>query len=166
MNRTNQILTALGVLLLTSCGGKEGSPDGTIITFNPASYTWTNSDPAASCYFGTPALHQIILKSPSGTPLNGATLTIFVDAAFAQLYDDKNDNLILDADEMTPIAGGSLVTKTKTYGSKTIFVAAKLGGTACSGNTAKGLEYTMDVSVFSGSNYAISTHTITSEAPP
>ena len=150
------------LMLLTGCGDpSNGAPQNSTIKFNPTGMAWKNVAPAAGCYFSEPSLVQILLENENGVPLNGAELTIGVDGDFSRLYNDANNNLILDPGELTPV-GPTFTTKTETFGAKSVYVEVLLGGTACTGGTT-GLAYETTLSVFSGSNYGQYKTTVTSD---
>lgn len=156
-------LFALVLATTVGCGsGGEGAQENSTIRFSPSGIAWTNTRPAAACYLSQPALVQIVLTSANGVPLNNTELTLAVDPGFAVLFDDTNNNLVLDAGELTSVSP-TFTTKTESYGTKNVYIAVLLGGTACVGTGATaGLAYETTLSVFSGSNYGQFKNTITS----
>lgn len=155
-------LLILVMATTTGCGGGDGAPQSSTIRFNPSAIAWKNTNPTAACYLSEPALVQIVLTSANGIPLNNTELTISVDSDFAYIFNDANNNLILDPEEFTSVPP-TFTTKTESFGTKNVYVAVRLGGTACVGTGATaGLAYETTVSVFSGSNYGQFKNTITS----
>lgn len=149
---------------LAGCGGADsGAPQNSTITFNPPGIKWHNPYPAADCYSSDPALTQVVITNDRGVPLNDIEVTITAGGGM-WLYNDTDNNGAPSAAELSaPVA--ELRTKTYSSGGKYFFLTVGLGGTACTNDTKKGLEYETHVAVFSGGNYNNAIHTITSAAP-
>lgn len=158
-------LVLVCTLAFSGCGQENGAPKDSFISFNPASTAWKNLDPDAGCYFSEPTLQQILVKNSNGDPLVNVGITVTVDADMAELYDDANENLVLDPSEAAAPINAVFPTKTGAFGVKNVFVSVMLGGKPCVSPTATtGLTYETAVGVFSGNNYGNAKHTVTSNS--
>lgn len=124
--------------LLVSCGSEQGAPPGSTITVNPEQVPWkvtlapcTNTD-MQDTYF------DIVVRSPSGTPLTGVDIRVSLDLApgsytpppqVMYLFDDENNDGVYD----TPITAFPYFTNTGN-GTKTLMVRYDLGGCTYAGN--------------------------------
>ncbi len=130
MKTTKWISLLLSLGVLASCQSSDQLPTGASLQLNPTSRSYTITVPADSevfCYTGPEMLYEdvpllISLTNESGAPLGGVEVTVYSDYAgntfsgadVLQLYEDKNDNGVID-DESELVSGiedGVYVTKT------------------------------------------------------
>lgn len=136
-------------LLLASCGqGQSGAPVGSTIVINPVSVTVAPTDTNTCGWFLPPVAVHITVLNSAGQPLNDVGVSVEVPGGLVQMYDDANNNGVLDSNEQTPVSS-PYVTTTGPFGTKIIFVSPYVGGKGCyPGGT--GLAYSTTFSAYSG----------------
>ena len=122
------LMLSLGVL--ASCQSSDQLPTGASLLIQPTSRSYTITVPQEAdvqCYTGPEMFYEdvpllISLTSESGAPLGGVEVSVYSDyagntfsgAQVLQLYEDKNDNGVID-DESELVSGtedGVYVTRT------------------------------------------------------
>lgn len=155
------LILALGALG-NGCGSgsENGAPVGATITFKPVSYSVHNDSATAGCYLDSPVPIDITIANATGVPLNDIVFTLQGDDPL-YIFDDNNNNLLLDDTELTPVPI-TYISTTSSFGTKRVFLSATLGGTGCTGHPTEGLKYTTDIGAYSGTLYNKMTITVTS----
>lgn len=138
----------LPLSLLASCGQENGASPGSTITISPDEVPWTVAA-GAGCA-GTDfhdTYFNIVVKSPSGTPLAGVDIRVSLDLAAGtfityptMLLFDTSDGVTYDV----PITVYPYFTVTNGVGAKMLMVRYELDA---------GCIYAGNLNVYSGSSF-------------
>lgn len=148
------VLLCLPLGLMVSCGAEQGAPPGSTITVSPDEVPWEVALGNCTNTFMHDTYFDIVVKSPSGTPLTGVDIRVTLDLAPGSVTPAGIPGLMflfdaLDGDNIydDPITSFPYFTNTGN-GTKTLMVRYDLGSL-----NAGSCTYAGNLNVYSGTSF-------------